>query len=264
LVDEEARPDLVRQLVHDIEIEPFQPRYQREPHGEPVVGWRARYLSYFWPTPTMNVRATLRELSPWFAEAGELSAKLEANDGWVPTDRARATDLARRMLKWGGVPQKNGFSPEAVEAVFRRALGMPSGDPAPMNSGWSKVAALATAFLEGRPPRYPHVIWDSRVSTALTSRLDRTLAARGVRDPNRLFPRIGAVAGRGGSRPRPLQLRWAWAYRSWSSQEAGSELVREIRDVLNQEWNARMPGVDGRDVAWTVRGVESVLFMDGY
>ncbi|MDZ7802351.1 MAG: hypothetical protein U5K81_16350, partial [Trueperaceae bacterium] len=201
---------------------------------------------------------------PWFAEAGELSSALEANGGWTPTQRERATELARRMLAWGRVLQKNGFAPETVEAVFRRAHGMPSVDPAPMNSGWTKIAALATAYLEGHPSRYPHVIWDSRVSTSLTSRLEHAMVTRGMRDSSRVFPRIGAVAGRGGSRPRPLQLRWAWAYGSWSSQEAGSELVREIRDVLNGEDHAPMPGVDGGEEPWTVRGVESVLFMDGY
>ncbi|MDZ7801909.1 MAG: hypothetical protein U5K81_14110, partial [Trueperaceae bacterium] len=58
-VDEEARAELVRQLAHDIEAEPFQPRYRREPYGKPVTGWRARYLSYFWPRPSMDVKATV-------------------------------------------------------------------------------------------------------------------------------------------------------------------------------------------------------------
>lgn len=53
-----------------------------------------------------------------------------------------------------------------------------------MNSGWTKVAAMATAFLEGEPDRAPHVIWDSRVSTAIVWRLDRMLAKIPGVDPS--------------------------------------------------------------------------------
>ena len=41
-----------------------------------------------------------------------------------------------------------------------RALGLDYDFPTPMNSGWSKVAALATAYLEGSPDEAPHVIWN--------------------------------------------------------------------------------------------------------
>jgi hypothetical protein len=135
-----------------------------------------------------------------------------------------------------------------------------------MNSGWTKVAALATAFLEGEPDRSPHVIWDSRVSTSIVVRLDQMLIGRPADVPRRTFPDIGVVPGQGGKRrwPQPLHQSWARAYRSWPAQEAGSLLVREIRDQLNRGDYGWMPLPDGGEGRWTIRGVESVLFMDGY
>jgi hypothetical protein len=126
------------------------------------------------------------------------------------------------------------------------------------------VAAMATAFLEGERDRAPHVIWDSRVSTAIVWRLDRMLAeTRGV-EPKRSFPGLGIVGGRGGTRPRVLRLRWAHPYGRWWGQEAGTSVVREMRDVLNEGAHGLMPLPEGGEGRWTVRGVESALFMDGY
>jgi hypothetical protein len=152
----------------------------------------------------------------------------------------------------------------SVESVFRKALGLPHSGQPPMNSGWTKVAAMATAFLEGHPSRVPHVIWDSRVTTSLVTRLEDLLLEDGVSDPSYLFPHIVPAPGRGGSRPRKTRLGWAHAYMSWPSQFAGSSLVREIRDILNRESYPAMPAPDGGTTPWTIRGVESVLFMDGY
>jgi hypothetical protein len=172
--------------------------------------------------------------------------------------------LAWQMLTWGDVTRQRDFGGPVVERVFRRALGLPGGEAAPMNSGWTKVAALATAFLEGDLVRAPHVIWDSRVSTSIVWRLDAMLGEEATEVPRRAFPRIGVVAGRGGTRPRRLQHSWAHAYGSWSAQEAGSALVREIRDLLNGGDFGLMPSSYGGEEPWTIRGVESVLFMDGY
>lgn len=254
----------MRQLIAEVATEPFQTRYRRSKHGSEVIGWDERLLAYFWPTPDVDYKATAQLLGPWFEEAGRLSELLRSGAGrWTEKERERAAELAYAMLEWGRVTRQKEFSPDTVERVFRRALGVPN-QWAPMSSGWSKVAALATAHLEDRPDLAPHVIWDSRVSSSLVRRLDKLLAERDM-DPKVVFPRIGAVEGRGGSRARgyELHLKWARAYGSWTAQFAGSQLVRELRDLLN-EIGPAMPLAEGGTGSWTIRGVESVLFMDGY
>ena len=49
-----------------------------------------------------------------------------------------------------------------------------------------------------------------------------------------------------------------------ASQDAGSGLVYEIRNLLDADAYPAMPLPDGSTGPWTIRGVESVLFMDGY
>jgi hypothetical protein len=255
--------DLVRAYVDSVQAAPHQPRHRRVPHGDPVVGWPARAASYFWPHPVMDLRATHEVLSPWFEEAGKLSEQL--GDGWNHENRRRAAILAWQMLSWGGVTRQKGFGELVVEEVFRRALGLPGGTRAPMSSGWTKVAALATAFLEGDPERSPHVIWDSRVSTSLVDRLEPVLVERGL-DPSAVALGIGLVEGQegAGTRPRPRLLKWPRGSRKWTAQEAGSAFVRRVRDVLNEGGYGRMPLPTGGEGLWTVRGVECVMFMDGY
>jgi hypothetical protein len=258
------RSPLVRNLVDEIHDEPFQPRHRRQRHGSLVTGWPDRLRTYFWPHPGMGLRETERAMAPWFESAGVLARRLLEQGGWSGEERQRATGLAAETLRWGRVPQRDGFDEATVEAVFRRALGLPGGETAPMNSGWTKVAAMATAFLEGERDRAPHVIWDSRVSTSIVWRLDRMLAKTPGSDPKGPFTGLGVVGGRGGTRPRSLELHWAHPYGRWWGQEAGSAMVREIRDVLNQGGHGWMPLSDGGEGRWTIRGVESVLFMDGY
>lgn len=257
------RSQILGSLIADISREPFQATYRGRRIDPEITGWAQRLTSYFWPSPDVDYRKTARVLGPWFEEAGRLSDVLLVGGSWSERERARAAELAYSMLEWGRVTRQKEFSPDTVERVFRRALGV-SSQWAPMSSGWSKVAALATAYLEGRPDVAPHVIWDSRVSSSLVRRLDKMLAERQL-DPKASFPGIGPVAGRGGSRAHglTLQLKWAHAYGSWRAQVAGSELVREVRDLLNAS-GLSMPLPDEGTGKWTIRGVESVLFMDGY
>lgn len=153
-----------------------------------------------------------------------------------------------------------------VRAVFQDALDDNRASIALMNSGWTKVAAFATAHLEHVDGGKPHAIWDSRVATALIDRLDGQLSAQPAVHARTLFPDIGTVPGRGGSRPRTFALKWPSGYQRWSTQVNGSALVREMRDRLNaqNEQFPRMPLPDGTVGNWTTRGVEMVLFMDGY
>lgn len=254
-----VRQQLIRDFVTWVDTEPYQPMYRKRKMGTPVSGWGARLSAYFWPRPESDYAKTAETMKPMLAKIGALARALDAGHAWSEGQRQDAVEVAKRIHCWGGVPQKP-FSSDTVEAVIRAALTLqPSG---PMNSGWSKVAAFATDWLEDQPARHPQVIWDSRVATAIVRRFDAQLAVQHLL-PKAVFPQIGTVAGRVDTRHRGLRLAWRNGYQSWRSQFAGSELVAEIRDELNRR-RLPMPLPDGGVGPWTMRGTEQVLFMDGY
>ena len=265
------REDFIRALVEEIENESFQPMYRRKSVGEPVTGWAARLRAYFWPSPDVGHIATHKIITPMLHCAQELATALERNGEWSDSEGERAVELAEAIFLWGGVPQPRPTS-EVVMYVFENALAGKEIHPdAPMNSGWTKLASFATAHLEDQPGRHPQTIWDSRVATSLTWRLDWLLAEAGINEPALIFPHIGTVAGRGGTRPRKLLLRWSLGYGRWMCQFAGSALVEEIQEQLNRrarldtgESYSEMPLPGGGSGMWTVHGVEMVLFGDGY
>ena len=266
LGDEEkaARGAYLKALMMQLHREPFQPMRRRKPVGDVVVGWPARLESYFWPDLRTGYAETFALWQEFADAARPLSEVLESGGSWSAEQQQDALELAERILAWGRVPQEFSSDPFVVEAVFRSALvGTP--DPgALMNSGWTKVAAFATAYREGHPVLYPQTIWDSRISTAVVSRLDALLARDGITNPQRLFPGIGYVNGRGGTRPRVTQLRWPDVYGRWNPHYAGSALVQELRNLLNASDLPGMPVPSGATKPWTIMGVGNVLFMDGY
>lgn len=247
----ENRGDLVRRLVDWIDTEPHQPMYRGRDFGEPLSGWAQRLQGYFWPKPSVHLDATRERLAPLLRTAAELA---ETAGRWTDAERKRAAVFAEEVFVWGGVPQRQ-FPENTIELVFRSALTGQELDGALMNSGWTKVAAFATAHLSDDGQL---VIWDSRVAHSLIRRMDALLVASGHEEIPPYLADIGRVAGRGGTRHEVnYALRWPDGYRRWPSVFAGSALVREIRDELNR----KRPS-DG--IKWTARMVEMVLFMDGY
>jgi hypothetical protein len=107
---------------------------------------------------------------------------------WTYGERAVATQPAMNLLRWGRVARQSAFSPETVEGVLRRALGLRYEGRPLRNSGWANVAAMATTYLEGTPDRAPHVIWANRVIPGIICHLDATLPERGL-NPRTVFPR---------------------------------------------------------------------------
>jgi len=258
-----SRPHYLRALVEAIAEQPFQPMYRKKASGTPVTGWDARLSAYFWPAPAHGYRATDLAMQAIATTARALADALRERGAWSDDEGQRAVDLAHDIFAWGGVPQdRQTVTAQSVAAVFRAALDNDREAVAHMNSGWTKVAAFATGHLEEIDAGQPHAIWDSRVAAAITSRLDRLLPPGA--SPATLFPDIGTVPGRGGTRPRALSRAWPSAYRTWPGQVAGSQIVREIRDLLNGPAYPAMPLPDGSRGKWTTRGVEMVLFMDGY
>ena len=97
------------------------------------------------------------------------------------------------------------------------------------------------------------------------------LAEAGVTELGQRFQNIGTVPGYGGTRPRQYTLEWPEGYRSWKSQIAASQLVQQMVTILNTETDNQgkrryqpMPEANGGRGDWTVQGVQTVLFSDGY
>jgi len=249
-------------LVRQIHAEPFQPAYRKRSVGEPVSGWDARLLAYFWPGPHYGYNETRAAIQTLTEGSGKLAQALIERGGWSKEEQAQAVQLAHDVFKWGGVPQDpDTVTPASVQAVYEAALRDDANAQASMNSGWTKVAAFATAGFEEVADGRPQAIWDSRVATAVISRLERVVPDHV--DIAELFPGVGTVPGRGGTRPREQVRQWPSGYGTWRGQVAGSRVVRDIRDILNKGGYG-LPQFKGGPTKWTTRNVEMVLFMDGY
>lgn len=258
-----SRIGYLASLVHQINEEPYQPAYRKNAIGAPVTGWDARLRAYFWPLPAQDYARTSSAVQQLVDRARALAEAVSDGRVWSQEEGRMAVALAHDIFTWGGVPQKpDTVTPATVQQVFQAALDNDGRATARMNSGWTKVAAFATAHLEENGELHPQVIWDSRVATAIIGRLDAQLGRDA--DLSQLFGAIGTVPGQGGTRPRRFANGWRSGYGKWSAQVAGSALVREIRDILNRGDYPKMPLPDGGAGPWTTRGVEMVLFMDGY
>lgn len=185
---------LVSALVDWIEIDPFLPCYRKRPINPPVTGWANRLATYFWPNPKVGVATTHGHLAPIIAEAIRL--RLGLFGPWSHADKRAAGKLAKDIFTWGNVPQPGATSTMVREVFESVAAGKRIGS-APMNSGWTKVAAIASV---GMGLRHEQVIWDSRVAHALIRRLDILLVAAGCTHVPCLpiIQKIGRVPGRGG------------------------------------------------------------------
>ena len=227
------RLSVLRDFCDQIQNDPFQARYRGLAYGSIFFGWDQRLSSYFWPKPEIGMLQTMTDLEPILKRAESLATVIDHGDSWNKQQASEAIQLASSIFSWGGVRQQSN-SVEKVEAVLRSALTGQVVAGAPMNSGWTKVAAFGSAWLEKVPNRTPQTIWDSCVSSSLLRRLDRILLALGIDDPCSLFGKIGRVRGRNG-RPGRLSLRWPNGYGSWTSQFAGSLVIQDIRNILNSE-----------------------------
>ena len=258
----------VKALVRWINEEPYQPMYQRQNYGEPVSGWDNRLLSFFWPKPRIGHTAFGFLIDSLRYRAGLLAKTVEEDKAWSVEEQFLAVKIANEIFNLFGVPQRE-VTPPNVRKVVNAALQQDASAIAKMNSGWTWLACFVTAHRERDGGALAG--WNSRVSASLVSRLDFLLVEAGIKEVGERFAHIGTVPGYGGTRPRQLSLSWPDAYRSWPSQIAVSQLIQQMRDILNNETKAdgtlryrRMPLATGERGAWTVLGVCQVLMGDGY
>ncbi|MBI2380929.1 MAG: hypothetical protein HYV16_09260 [Gammaproteobacteria bacterium] len=253
-----------------LQEDPLQPIYSGRPIGEAVSGWDQRLVAFFWPKPRSSFAHNRFMLEPMLFRAARLAHMVEMGEDWGTRDQAIAVKLAHETFNLAGMPQRE-VTPENIRRVFEAALAADIKAKAKMNSGWSALAAVATAHLEEDPERQVMVLWDSRVAASLLSRLDFLMVEAGREDPQSLFPELGTVPGWGGTRPRQLSLDWPSGYRRWATLVAVSRVIMRLRDILNTSRRAdgrlvypRMPMSEQKDGPWTTHGVQMVLFCDGY
>ena len=258
----------IKALVRWIDEEPYQPMYQRQAIGEPVSGWDNRLLRFFWPKPRIGHTAFGFIIDSLLYRAKLLAQTVEENRAWTVEEQFLAVKIANEIFNLFGVPQRQ-VTPENVRKVVAAALAQNADAEAKMNSGWTWLACFSTAHKESEDGALAG--WNSRVSASLLSRLDFLLVEAGQPHIGAQFAALGTVPGYGGTRPRQLSLNWPNAYRSWPAQIAVSNLIRQIRDTLNNERKPDglpryrpMPRVDGSRGPWTVLGVCQVLMGDGY
>jgi hypothetical protein len=254
-------------FVDQVNNDPYQPMYRGKPIGNIVMGWDERLLAYFWPNPSIGLSETNARLNPIINKCRKLAEAIECNRPWSKGEEVDAVAVAYDIFKWGGVPQKpEAVIPTNVRNVFEAALVGSMTKSTPMNSGWTKVAAFATAHRDdGKCNSLVQVIWDSRVSTSVIRRLDSIFANERIGKLPTPYCDIGIVAGRGGTRINKKQLNFNWrnGYGRWDAQYIGSAFIREVCRVLNMR-GMKMSRQDKSKDCWTVRGVEMVLFGDGY
>ena len=249
--------DCIDAFIDEVDSEPYQPVYRRQSFGSPVVGWSNRLSSYFWPKPSVGLRETEERLQALLARGEELSLSLPS---WTQSQREMAVKFALEVFQWGGVRQRL-LDCDMVQSVFEAAHGGNS-ENVPMNSGWCKVAALATAHLES--VEKSQAICDSRVAWSIVRRMDGILHRNKCQQVPSFLNGIGKILGRGGNRQElSTRLRWPTAYRSWDSHFATTKIVREIKRQLNIKGYTSLHPTRG-ELEWDVRSVEMVLFMDGY
>jgi hypothetical protein len=234
--------------------------------------WQERLKNYEWPQGVGFVEASRRVTALTDSFRG-LSIKLQNDQELSSEDGCELQEAALRVFRWGGVTRgasKQDPSPEVVSSVVRSALGWKREKSAPMDSGWTKVAAFSTDWLEDAGGM-PQVIYDSRVANSLIRNVEKlyeTDKGGWLQDLQpALHQHLRQIQGRGGTRDKvAYTMNWKSGFGRWEAQYFASLLVRMMRDALNERPGefGLMPMPDAPGRTWTTRGIEMVLFMDGY
>lgn len=267
---EASDEEFLKALVQWIEDAPFQAYYLKKPTGDAVASWHDRALAFFWPKPRISYHLHNATLNPLYYRANQLAKTLDKGGSWDQEWSDMAVKTVEELFQISGTPQRD-VTLDNIQSVMQAAISANEKSTAKMNSGWSYLASVCTAHLEGQDQRLPMVCWNSRIASSIISRLDFLLAEAGVTELGSRFAHIGTIPGWGGTRPRQYSLNWPNGYRSWATQVAASKLVNKIATILNTETLANgdqryrlMPLPGGAQSQWTVRGVQTVLFSDGY
>jgi hypothetical protein len=247
-----TRQRILEGLVTQVEAHRFQHLSRNRQTGHAGGGWAGGLNIYSANTDQPEPQSHFDWLN------GMLQQIAAAH---TPSDRVRC---ANEILKWGGMATKvsdDQAGQGLLDAVIRSARqGRQSGN-APMNSSYTKIAAVF-GYRQG------NTIWDSRVSTAVCFRLACIVSDAGlsVDDARALFPHLGFVGGmsqRVLARLPLVQRYWPNVYQSWIGHFAGAALLNEIAQLLNQQ-NVACPQFGNAAGAggWNPWKVNMVFFAD--
>lgn len=262
----EVADALVAQIDRDTHV--YAPRKLRGRRRVVSTGWPDRLRNYEWQ-PKKGFDG-IGEASRLMAEFEPLARRIDAGEVLDEEENRRLHDLVKQTFAWGGVERgasKQNPPPHEIQAVIRSAHRWTDAG-AFMDAGWTKVAAFSTAWVEAEG-RTPQIIYDSRVAIGLIRNVEKLALAEGARWPSSLLPlfqaHLRSVPGRNAAKLAALSLTWRSGYRQWDAQFFGSLLVSLMRDALNASPGryGRMPHATS-DGPWTMRGVEMVMFMEGY
>lgn len=253
-----SKNDIYNSFVDYIENKPFRlfsyvKKGEWYPTINSVMGWSNRLRAYLWRNK--DWAQTKIVLESFSKQLAELVASNKSHD---------ALKIYTEIKNWGGIT-KGDFvtSSDVINALNTVHSYVINGQSTSVkiNSTWTKVYALA--FPES------FVIYDTRVAYAIISIAEdiyrpsyseNSNVESNINQFKSTFNEIGIMptAARGGTRPRGVRYQsWPNAYGSWRAQLQANELCKGICDCLNAK------KMDGRD-NWTLREVESVLFMEGY
>lgn len=270
----QALSPLAHALVRHFNEQDFDYKPKRGKGVGNVRTWPERLKGYRWRGSDCPF-ADSALISQLEVDLGDASRQLKFETEWSGETERKVLAGTVALFCWGGVLRGKGHNPpclEDIKAVMRTATEREDRFKAPLDSAWTKLAAISTAWLANDGEQHPQIIYDSRVSVSLLRAIDAVCAQDAslhiARDQLKARG-LGYVIGRGGNRMKEREIiianRWPRGYKKWQSQFAASELVAEMVKVLNSVHTiGRMPAANGKSLAWTTRGVEQVLFMDGY
>jgi hypothetical protein len=243
------RIDIIKKLIDQVNHHTFFHLHKDRQSGEQGCGWAGGVLMY---SPNRRAPEPV-EHALWMKNI--LS---RINEATTKIDKA---DIANEILAWGGMRIRVTNKDKNFDRVLMATANANEDYNAPMNSSYTKIAALF-----GYNLNY-NTIWDSRVSSAVCYRL-ALIAEEHKIHPNELhniFPDLGYIPGRSKRYERRqllLKKYWTSVYGKWSGHRAGAILLSEISTALVQNQIPTPREVKPLTDIWNSWLVNMVFFID--
>lgn len=232
-------PEKFVSYFENIEYKIYYKRKKITYPEQPCKGFDARLDAYFWPSLDKGYVDNSAQLNQLIAAAKEYLTDLDRHSEEVAS-------LFAKICLWGNVKLPTTDANRVIKNI-KLAAELSDHKPAEMNSAWTKLYAIFY------PDKF--VIYDSRVASSLISIAENVLDSDELLEFKTLYPALGQVPGRGGTRPRSMKTYWPNAYQDWSAQLQSNHLAQSICESINKQIRAQKV---------TLRDLEAVLFMDGY